>query len=136
MDNFVYLDRVLLHCSLQIPVLASDLGYFDNPALSTDPLRGLLQQDRSWTVDEMLSSPSLDTALRHHLRHSLQLLRHLRHNQTLLNTILGETLESLFPGALQDLVFARDLGHFEHLVLLTKPFRTALRMESLLHSFL
>ena len=69
----------------------------------------------------LLSSPSLDSVVRHHLRHFLQLRRHLRCNQTLLHPVLGETLESLVPGALQDSVLARDLGHFEHLVLLTKP---------------
>ena len=43
---------------------------------------------------------------------------------------------NLIPGALQELVFARDLGHFDNLVLFTKLLGTALRMGSLLHSFL
>ena len=81
-------------------------SWFDSPTLSTDPLRNSVWQDKSWTVDDMLG----------------------RHNQTMLNPVLGETLENLISCVLQDLVFARDLGHLEHLVLLTEPLRTALRM--------
>ena len=78
-------------------------GRFDERAQPQDPCRNSLREDRSWKVDDLLGSPSLDFVVRHRLRHFLQLPHHLLHNLVL--------------GALQDLVLARDPGHFDKLVL-------------------
>ena len=47
-DVLVYRDRdveMLLHCTLQAPVLACSLGYFDNTALFRSPLGNPFRKD-------------------------------------------------------------------------------------------
>ena len=60
-DVLVYLDRdieILLHCTLQAPVLACSLGYFDSPALFRNPLGNAFRKDifvlRPWRIDSSL----------------------------------------------------------------------------------
>ena len=60
-DVLVYLNRdieILLHCTLQAPVLACSLGYFDSPALFRNPLGNPFRKDifvlRPWCIDNSL----------------------------------------------------------------------------------
>ena len=58
-------------------------------------LNVFLHHHGNWHVDNLVGSPSLDSVLRHHLRHFLQLFYHLH-----------GILENLVLGTLQNLVFA------------------------------
>ena len=136
-DNFVYFKTFLsIICEIGAFTESSRICStvrFDNPDLSTDPLWSSLREDRE--VESRRSARQ--SVARYRFETSSSALPPTAPpspaQPNAVEPVLGETLESLGSSALQDLVFARDLPRFEHLVLLTKPLRTALRMGSLLH---